>query len=65
VPQIIVHGTRDDAVPVEMSREYAEQAAQAGDTVSYHELTGVDHMDLIDIDGAPWADVVAELDRFR
>jgi hypothetical protein len=48
-----------------MSREYAEQAAQAGDTVSYHELTGVDHMDLIDIDGAPWADVVAELDRFR
>jgi len=65
VPQVIVHGTLDDAIPVEMSRAYAEQATRAGDSVSYHELTGVDHMDLIDINGAPWADVVAELDRFR
>jgi 3-dehydroquinate dehydratase type II len=64
VPQVVIHGTRDDAVPVTMSRTYVEAARNAGDSVEYHELEDVDHMGLIDPQGAPWAMTVIELERF-
>jgi 3-dehydroquinate dehydratase type II len=63
VPQIIVHGTDDDAVPVGMSRAYAEAASAAGDTVTYHEFEGVDHGSLIDPQHEAWAAVVSELEQ--
>jgi pimeloyl-ACP methyl ester carboxylesterase len=31
VPMLLVHGVRDDDVPVHVSREFAEAAAAAGD----------------------------------
>ncbi len=62
VPQIIVHGTRDDAVPVEMSRSYAAAATAAGDAMTYYEIDGADHMDMIQRDLEAWSLVTAELD---
>jgi len=62
VPQIIVHGTDDTAVPVEMSRAYAAAAASSGDPVTYRELDAVDHMSLIDPHSPAWACVVDGLD---
>ena len=54
VPQVLVHGTEDDAVPVAMSRAYADAARAAGDTVTLHELPGVGHMELIDPNDPAW-----------
>ncbi len=62
VPQLVVHGTEDQAVPVEMSRSYANAAARAGDDVTYRELDGVDHMELIDPTSAAWTEVARYLD---
>lgn len=63
VPQLIVHGDADDRVPVEMSRSYVGDAADAGDTVVYEELDGVDHFALIDPESVAWAKVVRGLDQ--
>ncbi|MDJ0952836.1 MAG: type II 3-dehydroquinate dehydratase [Acidimicrobiia bacterium] len=57
VPQLVVHGTEDDAVPVDMSRAYTAAATAAGDNVVYKELDGVDHMALIDPAETAWNEV--------
>jgi 3-dehydroquinate dehydratase type II len=51
VPQVVVHGTADDEVPVDMSRRYAEAA---DGEVSYLELT-TGHYELIDPADPAWA----------
>lgn len=48
VEQLILHGTADDAVPIELSRRYAEAARAAGDTVELVELPGMGHMEYLD-----------------
>jgi acetyl esterase/lipase len=48
IPQLVVHGTADEAVPIAMSRAYAAAAMAAGDTVSFTELPGADHMAFLD-----------------
>jgi acetyl esterase/lipase len=48
VPQLILHGTADEAVPIELSRGYAEAARAAGDTIELVELPGMGHMDYLD-----------------
>lgn len=57
-PQLIVHGTLDDCVPVQMSRDYA---AAAGMEVTYVEREGEGHFEHIDPRSAAWAEVVAWL----
>jgi 3-dehydroquinate dehydratase type II len=63
VPQLIVHGDADDRVPVELSRRYAGDAADAGDIVVYDEFEGVDHFALIDPASLAWGRVVNGLDQ--
>ncbi len=63
VPQVLVHGDRDAAVPVVISRRYVERAVAAGDPATLVELPGVDHMELIDPESAPWRAVVVHLRR--
>ena len=63
IPQLIVHGDADDRVPVELSREYVGTAADAGDTVVYDELEGVDHFALIDPTSVAWSKIVRGLDQ--
>jgi acetyl esterase/lipase len=58
VPAILVHGTADDRVPVEMSRQYARAAAASGEPVGLVELPGVDHFALIDPQTPAWQPVL-------
>jgi acetyl esterase/lipase len=46
--QTILHGTKDDTVPVEMSREYVRQKKSRGERVKYLEIPEADHYNLID-----------------
>jgi acetyl esterase/lipase len=48
VQQLILHGTADDVVPVDLSRRYARAAAAAGDPVDLIELRGTGHMEYLD-----------------
>lgn len=48
VRQLILHGTRDEAIPVGHSRAYCEAAFDAGDRVELTELPGAGHMDFLD-----------------
>lgn len=58
VPTILVHGTRDDRVPVSQSRSYV-----AGrDTARLVELPHADHFAVIDPESAAWPAVLAALD---
>lgn len=63
VPQVLVHGDADGAVPPAMSRHYVERAAAAGDDATLVELAGVGHMELIDPASAAWSATVVHLCR--
>jgi len=59
VRTVLVHGTADAAVPVEVSRAYAERATAAGDDATLHELEGIGHYELIDPLSSAWPAVLA------
>lgn len=48
VNQLIVHGSVDDALPVESARNYVGLARAKGDTVQFAELPDAGHMDYLD-----------------
>jgi acetyl esterase/lipase len=54
VRQVIVHGEDDGAVPVSLSRGYAEVAAAAGDTVELITIPGEGHMACLDTHSKTW-----------
>jgi acetyl esterase/lipase len=60
VRQLLVHGRRDDTVPVEMSRTYAVRARDAGDEVELVE-TDEGHFECLDPASASWAAIVERL----
>lgn len=45
--QLILHGTADTAVPIELSRRYARAATAAGDIVELIELPNTGHMEYL------------------
>ena len=59
VPERLLHGTRDDMVPIEMSRRFLGAAAAAGDDARMIELPDAGHFDLIDPRTHAWAAVEA------
>ena len=61
IRQLIIHGDKDNGVPVEMSRTYAGAAADAGDSIVYHELEGMGHFSLILPESAAWGRIADEL----
>lgn len=63
VPVTLVHGTRDQVVPIAQSRRYAEAARRAGDTVTLVPLDGVGHFELIDPGHAAWQTCREQLSR--
>ena len=63
VPQVLIHGTEDDRVPLIVSQVYAEKARAVGDAVNLIELPGADHFVLIDPTSDAWAKTVDEINR--
>jgi acetyl esterase/lipase len=60
---IAVHGTRDDTVPVEVSRRYVDRALTAGDQVELVEIDDCGHYEVIDPLSAAWPAVLAAIER--
>lgn len=58
-PVLLVHGIDDDRVPIEQSRSFAVAAEAAGDDVRLLELSGADHLDVIDPRGPHWPAIAA------
>ena len=54
VPALLVHGDRDENVPVELSVSFAQAAHAAGDDVGLVIRPGVDHFEVIDPSGESW-----------
>jgi acetyl esterase/lipase len=48
IPQLVLHGDRDDVVPPAHSAQYAKAAARVGDSVELRILPGTGHMDFLD-----------------
>jgi acetyl esterase/lipase len=65
VPTVVVHGTEDDVVPVQMARTYVAAARAAGDRTSLTEVVGAEHYALIDPLSAAWPTVLRALGAFR
>jgi acetyl esterase/lipase len=48
VRQLIIHGTKDEEIPIDLSRNYVAATQATGDCVEFVELPDVGHMDFID-----------------
>jgi pimeloyl-ACP methyl ester carboxylesterase len=48
VRQLILHGLRDEALPIDLARRYASAAHASGDSIDYVELSDAGHMDFLD-----------------
>ena len=59
VRTVLVHGTADPVVPVEVGRSFSAAARGACDAVVLHELPGVGHYALIDPLAPAWPHVLA------
>lgn len=65
IPQVLIHGTRDDRVPLVVSQRYAQKARQAGDHVTLIELPGADHFVLIDPGSEAWKTTFVEIQKLQ
>jgi len=61
VPQVLFHGTADIHVPIEVSQAYAQAAQAANDPVTYIELLGIDHFDVINPRSQVWERIIEAL----
>ncbi len=58
IPQVVIHGTADDAVPFAMSEQYVTRATTAGDRAALVPLEGQGHFEVIDPGSSAWPVVV-------
>ena len=65
VPQVLIHGTNDDSVPLQVSQEYTKAAIAVNDPVTFIELEGADHFDVIDPHSYAWAITMNELQKLE
>lgn len=65
VPTVLVHGTRDEDVPYEMSAAYVRRARAAGDEARLVTLEGGGHFDVIEPASPFWPQVVDTLASFE
>ena len=63
MPQVLIHGTEDDRVPLIVSQEYADRARKLGDTVKLIKLVGGNHFVVIDPTSKAWSRAVEEIKR--
>jgi acetyl esterase/lipase len=57
VKQRVIHGDRDDVVPLSISREFIAAARRSGDDATLTEPAGAGHFELIDPRTAAWGQV--------
>lgn len=62
-PQVLIHGTRDNHVPFDVSQSYARIAQEAGDDITLIELPGADHFVVIDPTSESWTITLKEIQR--
>ncbi|MEU4566173.1 alpha/beta hydrolase [Micromonospora sp. NPDC023956] len=60
-PTVIVHGARDEHVPIALSRTFVAKASAAGAPTTLVELPDCEHFGLIDPDSSAWPEVAAAL----
>ena len=58
VPMVVIHGTKDNVVPLAMNRAFADQARKAGDDLRLEIPEDVDHFDVIDPKSKVWPRIV-------
>jgi acetyl esterase/lipase len=63
IPQVVIHGTADDNVPLQMSLDYVAKASAVNDPITFIELEGVDHFALIDPNSGAWAITIEQLEK--
>ena len=59
--QLMIHGSSDDVVPPEFSRDYVSKKKKAGEKVELSEIARADRFDLIDPRSAAWSQVQAKV----
>lgn len=62
VRQRIFHGTSDEVVPIDYSREYVAAARAAGDDAELIELPFSNHFTVLQPEDAAWAEVTSRID---
>jgi pimeloyl-ACP methyl ester carboxylesterase len=61
LPQVLIHGTTDEHVPIQVSQAYVAAAQTAGDAIRYFELRDVDHFAVINEMTEVWQLTLREL----
>ncbi len=56
-PMTLIHGEKDNIVPIEIARGFEAAARKAGDAVKLHALANTGHFELIDPRSSQWATV--------
>jgi acetyl esterase/lipase len=64
VPQLLVHGTADDIVPIRQSERHLVAATAAGDDATIVRVDGGDHLTHLDAASPAWFAVVDRLPAF-
>ncbi len=62
VPQTVIHGSKDDIVPIAISERYVDAARRTGGDASLLALPEADHFDVIDPRSPAWPEVVAAIE---
>ena len=58
VQTVVIHGTKDNVVPLAMNRSFVDRARKAGDDIRLVMPEDADHFDVIDPKSKVWAQVV-------
>lgn len=61
VPQVLIHGDADTAVPLELSERYHRAALAAGDRCELMVLPGAGHFEVVDPRTSEWQHVLASV----
>jgi acetyl esterase/lipase len=62
VPQLVVHGDRDEHVSAEVAADHVAAAREAGDDAVFELSAGHDHFSVVEPGSTAWAAVLAYLD---
>lgn len=58
-PQFVMHGQKDEHVPIELSQRYAEATMRMGGVATMLSIPNADHFDVVDPESSVWAEVAS------